>query len=154
MENQRKMINDCPLNGQCLRDNIVYQAEVSTNQTPKEKKIYIGSTKRPFKRRYKEHLSSFEGKRAGTKLTNHIQELKEKGRKYNIKWKVINYSRQSLPSIKYCTLCNLERLEIARAEKRCLLNSRNELVAQCVHNPNLYFRCINLPSAISADEKT
>ena len=118
---------------------MVYKAEVTTTQDRPVTKVYLGSTKRTFKTRYKEHIASFKKNQAGTKLTKYIHELKSKGHDYKIKWMIINQSRQSSPSIKFCALCNIERLEIARAEKRSLLNSRNELVTQCIHNPKLFF---------------
>jgi hypothetical protein len=138
-------INKCPVEGRCLLKNVVYKADVSTKST--ETKSYIGSTKRAFKKRYEEHLSSFEGKRTGTKLSRYIEDLKYSNQKYNIRWKIIKQSHQSSPNIKFCTLCNLERMEIARATKRNLLNSRNELVTQCPHNPKMFFGKYN-------DEKT
>ena len=36
-----------------------------------------------------------------------------------------------------CTLCNIERLEIAFADKKTSLNSRTELVSKCRHFNNI-----------------
>ena len=38
-----------------------------------------------------------------------------------------------------CSLCNLERLYIANANNRKILNKKNELVTQCPHYPREYF---------------
>ena len=131
--------NECPLNGNCLVKNVIYKAEVATTENSSENKIYIGSTSRKFKRRFDEHKSSFNNSNKSSKLAKHIRKLKKNETKHNIKWKVINKSAQTTPNIKFCVLCNLERIEIDRARGRNLLNTRNELVTQCPHNARLYF---------------
>ena len=48
---------ECPLDGKCLVKNIVYKAEItSQNGTVK---TYIGMTSNSFKERYRNHLKSF-----------------------------------------------------------------------------------------------
>lgn len=47
----------CPLIGQCLTDNIVYQAEVDVESLPIM--YYIGLTEDAFKRRYSNCVTSF-----------------------------------------------------------------------------------------------
>jgi uncharacterized protein (UPF0335 family) len=132
--------NDCPLDGRCLTKNVIYRADVSTPSDPSKSKVYIGSTTRAFKVRYTEHKADFNNASGrSTKLSRYIWSLKEQKQKYNIKWQIINTSNQSVPNLKFCTLCNLERFEIARATKGNLLNSRNELVTQCLHNSRLFF---------------
>ena len=54
--------NDCPLNGDCLQNSVVYKATVKAEGT--EEKTYIGSTERSFKRRYYEHTSDIKNKSA------------------------------------------------------------------------------------------
>ena len=39
-----------------------------------------------------------------------------------------------------CTLCNIERLEIAFADKKTSLNSRTELVGKCRHFSKFNFK--------------
>ena len=46
----------CPLEGQCLKNNIVYQATVTINTTTE---TYIGLATN-FKKRYRNHTSSFQ----------------------------------------------------------------------------------------------
>ena len=131
---------ECPLEGKCLTKNVIYQADISSvgeNKAPT--KSYIGSTARTFKERFNDHKSSFRNGKGGSKLAKYITNLKEKNQKFNIKWKIINQSKQTAPNLKICTLCNLERMEIALAEKRNLLNSRNELVTKCPHSRRLFF---------------
>ena len=128
----------CPLDGNCLQKNVIYRAEVKTKNR-KDSKFYIGSTMRTFKERYNDHKYSFKNAKASSKLAKFIHDLKNKKQKYEINWTIVASSRQSRPNLRMCTLCNLERLEIARAEKRSLLNSRNELVTKCPHSRGLYF---------------
>ena len=129
--------NECPVGGNCLKKNIIYQADVELKYHPSKVKTYIGSTSRTFKERYQEHKSSFKSTRPGSKLSKYIKTIGDQ--EYTIKWKIINASKQMTPNIKFCMLCNLERFEIAKAYKRTLLNSRNELVTQCPHNVSLFF---------------
>ena len=131
---------DCPFDGHCLSKNVIYRADVSEPSDPSKHRVYIGSTTRAVKVRYGEHKADFKNTTGrSTKLSNHILGLKEQNKEYNIKWQIINKSSQSAPSVRFCTLCNLERLEIARATKGNLLNSRNELVTLCQHYPKLFF---------------
>ena len=53
-------IENCPLNGQCLTDNLVYIADVVYNDGEEDvQDTYHGSTAGPFKTRWTEHKSSF-----------------------------------------------------------------------------------------------
>ena len=47
---------DCPLNGECLVSEVVYQATVTTRN---KEETYIGFTATQFKARYRNHLMSF-----------------------------------------------------------------------------------------------
>ena len=46
---------DCPLDGKCQQDSIVYKAEVTCQQSS-TKKNYIGLAETPFKQRYVNHF--------------------------------------------------------------------------------------------------
>ena len=130
--------DDCPLDGKCLTSNLIYSAKVTT--TPSNSpKVYIGSTRNTFKQKYYGHKTSFnkEKLRGSTQLARYICKLKKAKQDYNIKWTIIKQSYQNTPSIKFCKLCNLERIEIAKNKKAALLNSRNELVTKCPHNRKL-----------------
>jgi hypothetical protein len=54
--------NTCPLTKQCMTNNIIYKATVTTNNT-NDTKHYIGMTAPTFKERYANHASSFHHKR-------------------------------------------------------------------------------------------
>ncbi len=137
--------NECPLDGHCLADNIIYKAVVSTKKDGSDEDIenfsYIGSTSLTFKKRFYSHKSSFskEDLAGSTELSKFIWSLKRKSKPFTLKWEIINKSRQSRKNINFCTLCNLERLAIAFAKKKNLLNRRNELIARCPHNRKLFF---------------
>ena len=53
----------CPLNNNCLSNNIVYQATVSSNKPQYSGKVYIGISETSFKLRYANHLKSFNIKK-------------------------------------------------------------------------------------------
>ena len=59
-EKKRRMCDcrkeDCPVNGRCLTENVIYRASV---ETAKETKFYVGSTGLTFKNRYTKHKHSF-----------------------------------------------------------------------------------------------
>ena len=58
---------------------------------------------------------------------------------YALKWRILRMSNQSSPKIKFCTVCNMERMEITKAKIQFLLNQRNELVTKYPHNKRLFF---------------
>ena len=58
--------NTCPLPKQCMTNNIIYKATVTTNNT-NDTKHYIGMTATTFKERYANHTSSFRHKKTQTK---------------------------------------------------------------------------------------
>ena len=52
--------NSCPLDGNCLAENIVYKATITTDNQNYKLKEYIGSTCNKFKTRYGNHKASFK----------------------------------------------------------------------------------------------
>ena len=74
----------CPLDGQCLTDNLVYKATVKADNRPE--KIYIGMTENTFKTRFNGHKVSLKHKshRNDTTLSKYIWELKDNGTNFNI----------------------------------------------------------------------
>ena len=59
----------CPLNGECLAKNIIYEAEITTNNINDEPLKYIGLTGNTFKERFSNHKSSFKNEKYGNKLS-------------------------------------------------------------------------------------
>ena len=126
----------CPLNGECLTTNLIYQATVETNTA---KETYIGLTQNKFKTRYTNHLASFrdESKMNATQLSKHIWALKDKGISYNLSWKIIARAQPYTNVNKRCNLCITEKFFIICKPHMCTLNSRNELANKCRHGGKL-----------------
>jgi hypothetical protein len=131
----------CPLDGQCLKSNVVYMAEMKTDKNQDQSKIYIGSAGNTFKERYNGHKSSLnhKTKRNTTELSKWYWNEKEKGNTPEIKWTILHQTKAKYNLKNGCTLCNMERLEIARANKEKLLNKRNELKRVCPHYKKKFF---------------
>ena len=68
-----------------------------------------------------------------------LWDLRRNNTKYKVSWKILKNTNSKFRPLKMCTLCNLERLHIAAADKRKILNKRNELVTQCPHYPKEFF---------------
>ena len=66
-------------------------------------------------------------------LSIYVWNLTDKGEDFTIKWsvtaKAVPYTRGS----KRCNLCLTEKLLIAKADPRTLLNKRSEIVSKCRH---------------------
>ena len=97
----------------------------------------IGSTLRPFKNRLYEQRTPLPKPNKKkltncTQLANYLWKLFEK---YTIKRKTIRQVNSNFKPNFICSLCNLEGLYIANANKRKILNKRNELVTQCQNYP-------------------
>ena len=53
----------CPLNGQCLIETIVYQANITANLPGYKEKVYLGVSETTFKVRCGNHKKSFTKQR-------------------------------------------------------------------------------------------
>ena len=126
--------NQCPLDGQCQADNVVYQSEVST-ESNSDTKLYIGLTEKPFKLRYANHLQSIkrEQYQNSTELSKHIWQLKNRKQNFKINWSIRQRAQAYTNMTKRCNLCLTEKLSIMFAEKNNLLNKRTELISKCRH---------------------
>ena len=144
-----KQKDSCPLEGNCLSDNLVYQATVTTinppqNQTPPcsppsqsqpETHTYIGLTSNTFKTRIANHKKSFNHRKYGkeTTLSQKIWELKDAGQNYEIKWKRLENAEPFSPITGVCSLCTLEKWYILFNPELASLNKRNEINNHCFH---------------------
>ena len=134
---------NCPVEGKCQHKNVIYSATVTHGSN--DIKEYIGSTSRRFKKRFYEHKSSFPSDtkqskpRNCTELANYLWKLRGNNIQYKIKWNILHHTKTSINPLSLCTLCNLERSEIAKADRRRSLNKRNELITQCPHRPTKFF---------------
>lgn len=129
--------SECPLEGKCLAENVVYKATV---QTSREVKEYIGSTGDTFKKRFYGHSRTFRNREsAHTTLSKYVWEARDKGETPTISWKILHkIGAPRNPAKGICLICNLERLEIARADRRKSLNKRSELTGKCIHFRSAY----------------
>ena len=127
--------DECPLNGQCLAQDIVYKYIASTSMNPD--KTYLGTAEGDFKKIYNNHTNSFRYKQYSkdTTLSKYIWETKKE---YNemptLNWLIV----KSVPSYsnvsKKFLLCLHEKLEIVNFEDQDQsLNKRSELISKCRH---------------------
>ena len=124
--------NGCPLGGICLEKEIVYKAEIHTEN---KSYSYIGLTANTFKERYRNHISSFNNKKYEhhTSLSKHVWNLKTQNKKFHIHWSKIGAARAYNPMSKYCNLCLLEKTMILNADEKSSINKRTELMNKCPH---------------------
>ena len=80
---------NCPLEGECLSKNVIYQANVKRLDT-QTSETYIGLTSKTFKERWNNHKTSFrlENHKNESKLSTYIWELKEQNVNFEIRWKI------------------------------------------------------------------
>ena len=78
----------CTLNGNCLRENVVYKARITTQNESKE---YIGSLGGPFKKRWYTHFSNIKNEKSqGKGLSKYIWKLKTSSKSYDLKWDIVH----------------------------------------------------------------
>ncbi len=125
--------NECPLDGKCLTQCVVYKADVSTCDG---KKVYYGSSMGSFKERYSNHKKSFLHRkyREETKLSKFIWELKDKNQQFEIAWKIEKQCVPYKPATRKCDLCLSEKLCIVRGNVDEMLNKRSEIANKCRHS--------------------
>ena len=128
----------CVVDGKCLLQNVIYKATVKTEENTKQ---YVGSSGLTFKSRYTRHKCYFDNYkyRFKTTLSKYIWELKDKNLDFNIKWEILTRTKNKFDLKNGCTLCNMEKNEIAKLNQEIGLNKRNELFGSCCHFTNCYF---------------
>lgn len=134
-------VDECPLNGECLAENVVYQADVHETA---EISNYIGISKPAFKSRYNNHANSFndESKKSDTELSKKIWDLKEKGLPYKIHWKILEKVHSYNPGNPFCALCISEKFHILKAWGKSLLNSKSEIISKCRHKKQFSLQAV------------
>ena len=124
----------CPLGNECLTENIVYEATVtSAGQPDDEVKAYIGLCSTSFKDRLAVHKQHMNHRIHRTKceLANHIWNLKDAGKNFILKWKILKKVRGRLVG-GACRLCTTEQLlMVDYPDKNKLLNTR--FIEKCRH---------------------
>ena len=136
---------NCPLNGQCLTECIVYKATVSVPQKPT--KHYYGLTEGPFKTRYNGHTHSFrsDNGRRETELSKYIWRLKDENKSFKVTWSIAQRASPYKCGTRRCDVCLSEKMVIASADPLSTLNKRAEIVSTCRHRAK--FRYNKVPNA-------
>ncbi|RUA05113.1 MAG: hypothetical protein DSY43_05320, partial [Gammaproteobacteria bacterium] len=80
--------DECPLEGECLTKEIIYQATIKTKDTTE---TYVGLTATEFKTRWRNHQMSFkhEKRKNDTELSKYLWKLKGKQEEYTLKWRIL-----------------------------------------------------------------
>ena len=123
---------ECPLSGKCLKESVVYQATVSTeDHNPPQ--TYVGLTENSFKTRYSNHKSSFPNanKRHNSELRKYIWGLKDELTKFTVTWRILKHATSYNPTYNRCNLCLWEKYFIICKPDLASLNKRNELISSC-----------------------
>ena len=124
--------NQCPLDGDCLAKEVVYEATVNSDLPRYEPTIYKGITERIIKERIKEHRKTFNNRKyiSESELTKEIWRIKDEGGIPEVKWRIVRKTKTYNPKSKRCALCLHEKLGIAEHSGRDMLNKRSEAVAK------------------------
>ena len=135
--------SECPLNGQCQVNDIIYKCTVLSPDKPD--KVYLGTAEGDFKKRFYNHRKSFntEGSSNDTTLSKYIWELKETSNLspaliWPIAKKVPPYFNISKKSTWMCLHEKLETINYPRPNE--LLNKRSELISRCWHGNEFLLR--------------
>ena len=136
--------SNCPLSGQCLTKDIVYQATV-TRLDNHTKETYVGITANEFKTRYNNHTASFRNPRRDTEteLSKHIWKLKKTNVQHNVEWKILKKCRPYNNIAKRCQLCTYEKYVIVCKGHLATLNKRSELLNTCPHRKKFRLKHYN-----------
>ena len=101
-----RQLAHCPLDGNCLKSAVIYQATVATEDN-RPAETYVGLTENSFKTRYSNHKSSFRdpNKRLSTELSKHIWHLKDAKIGFSLTWKILKQAVPFNPASNRCNLC-------------------------------------------------
>ena len=132
------------MNGNCLRKNILYTADLTCDVANYERKRYMGICATTFKLRYANHKKSFNHEiyKTNSELSAEIWRLKNMGKQFFLQWNIQKSSVPYTPETKRCNLCMSEKIEIALHEGKNLLNKRNEIISRCLHRKRFKLRAL------------
>ena len=125
--------DNCPVNGECQEQDVVYSSEVTANTGVRR---YYGSCSTTFKARYGNHVSdsNLPHRRDATTLSAHKWSLKDNNINFTQTWKFEAHARSYSPEIGYCNLCLTEKYLLNRDLKaKNLINKRREVFRKCPH---------------------
>ena len=136
---------ECPLEGNCHRQNCVYLATITTNNSSKPSEPattvhYIGSTV-DFKERHAQHSHTMKSTATNSStLSSYIHGLKE-GESATVKWSILEEDLGTFNG-KFCDLCDTEKYHLIHSKKN-LINKRSEIANKCKHRLNGPFHLPN-----------
>ena len=129
----------CPLGGQCLLTNTIYQATV-TEVDSGQVQTYTGLASTDWKARLAVHKSSMKHKPKpnakssnSTELSNHTWELKEKNIEHTVSWKILDRAQPFNPTSRMCRLRLTEKYYLMFNPSGSTLNNRSEFYTACRH---------------------
>ena len=131
-----KSRDNCPMNGLCNLNNVIYQAIIYPKENIADKKTYIGLSSTKWKERYAndKYTFSHEHLKHHTALSKKFWCLKNKGLTPEIKWSILKKSNTPNSFDGRCSLCLEEKIQIMMYKlPEKLLNKRCELIARCRH---------------------
>ena len=99
--------NNCPLDGKCLNPNIIYKAQIKSNQLNYKQKVYIRTAETDFKHRFNNYTKSFnlEHYQNDTELSKEYWTIKRKHFTPKVKWRMIRKCAPFNTTKRKCYLC-------------------------------------------------
>ena len=96
---------------------------------------YTGVTGNTFKERYNGHKSDIRHRknRHNSTLANHIWDLKDEGKDFDLDWSLIERGPSFNPITKKCRVCLKEKRNILYNRTGASLNKRSEIFSTCRH---------------------
>ena len=136
--------NECPMNGDCRTECIVYKATVTTSNNSKH---YFGISEGEFKTRYYNHVKSFKSRanRSDTELSKYLWTLKDSNIPFTLVWSIAAKTFKYKCGSRKCDLCTTEKYFIAMTQTNNLLNKKSEIVSKCRHRTKFcYYKYIKI----------
>ena len=131
--------NECPLNGNCKLQSVIYKCTVSATQTFKQR-VYLGIAEGNWKQRLYNHRQSFKDKthKNDTTLSSYLLDLKENCNQIlKLAWSIVRFTPGCSNISKRCVLCLHEKLLTINYHNPAeLLNKRSELMVECLMGIN------------------
>ena len=114
--------NPCPLNGECLKRQLVYKSKVEVNNGTNQD--YYGLSGTNFKERYSRQMTTFRMRdfEHETELSKFVWKLLDDNKTFNLEWEIKEYARKFKPGDKLCNLCIAEKTAILLADRDRTLN--------------------------------
>ena len=94
----------CPLQENCVKENVVYQATVATETTTE---TYVGLASN-FKERYRNHQTSFRHPSKRNELSKYIWDLKDRKKSFHVKWRILR-SCQPYSNVRFGALSDTKK---------------------------------------------